>query len=218
MSRLHHRARLCRSVEEFEPTRRVEQIGDALHRRGRRGLAEQPDDRVRMADAGQAPRANQSLGDEPFKNRADMFDKRSVKRHPHGGGGPSRAVVRIGYDIRMQEEQIEPVEVQPTQASLDRAAQNGLDLAGRRLAQIALAGDPHPIWQPSGKSCADDLFGLAVAIARRQVEQVDAGLDRRMHGRDTFLECGLAPHHAEPAAAQESAPKSATISPIDAAA
>ena len=165
-------------------------------------LAEQPDDHVRMADAGQAPRADQSLGDQPFKNRADMFDKRSVKRHPHGGGGPSRTVVRIGYDIRMQEEQIEPIEAQPAQASFDRAAQNGLDLAGRRLAQIALAGDAHPIWQPSGKGCADDLLGLAVAIARRQVEQVDAGFDRRMHGGDALVECRLTPHHAEPAAAQ----------------
>jgi hypothetical protein len=170
-----------------------------------------------MADAGQAPRADQSLGDQPFKNRADMFDKGSVKRHPQSGGGPSRTIVRIGYDIRMQEEQIETIEAQPAQASFDRTAQNGLDLTVRRLAQIAFAGDAHPIGQPSGKGRADDLLGLAVAIARRQVEQVDAGFDRRMHGRDAFVECGLAPNHAEPAAAQSqrrNRPESPQVMPL----
>jgi hypothetical protein len=57
-------ARFRRPVEKLQRARRVEQIGDALHRHRSRPFAEQPDDRVRVAYAGQTPGADQALADE----------------------------------------------------------------------------------------------------------------------------------------------------------
>ncbi len=102
----------------------------------------------------------------------------------------------------MQKEQIEPLAAQPAQAARDRAAQQRLDFATPRLAEIAFAGDPHPLGQSAAKRRADHLLRLAVAIARGEIDEVDPGLDRHLDGGDALLERRLAPHHAEPAAAQ----------------
>ena len=93
-------------------------------------------------------------------------------------------------------------EAQPLQAAFDRAAQGRLDLGRRQFAEIAFAGDPHAIGQPAVECRADHLLGLAVAIARREVKEVDAGCDRGVHGCDAFLKGGLAPDLAQTAAAQ----------------
>ena len=188
--------------KNLRPPGEFEQIGDALHRRRRRRFANQPDDRVRMADTGQPPGADQALAHQPLEHRADMGDEGRISDHPLGGAGPLHNMVRIGYDIRMQEEQIEPLEAQPAQAARDRAAQQRLDFATPRLAEIAFAGEPHPLGQSAAKRCTDHLLRLAVAIARGEIDEVDPGLDRHLDGGDALLERRLAPHHAEPAAAQ----------------
>ena len=188
--------------KNFSPPGEFEQIGDALHRRRRRIFAEQPDDRVRMADAGQAPGGDQPFADETLEDRADMIDKGRVEGHPACRIGPGRKMVRIGYDIRMQEEQIEMLQAQPVQARFDRPAQQRLDIGRPRLAEIAFAGDPHACRQFAVKSRADNLLRFAVAVARGEVEEVDAGRNRCAHGSDAFLETGLAPQHPEAAAAQ----------------
>ena len=96
----------------------------------------------------------------------------------------------------MQEEQVEPGQAQALQAALDRAAQGRLDLAGRRIAQVALAGDSDAGGQFAPVCLADDLFGLAVAVARREIEQGDPGFDSGMDRGDAFVKCGRPPQHA----------------------
>ena len=102
----------------------------------------------------------------------------------------------------MQKEQVEARQAQALQAGLDRSPQDAFDLVGRRLAEIALAGDPDAVGEPPGKRRPDDLFGLAVAVARREIEQIDPGGDSRVHGGDAFVERRRPPQHPEAAAAQ----------------
>jgi hypothetical protein len=90
----------------------------------------------------------------------------------------------------------------PGEAAFDRAPQDPFDLLGCSLAEIAFAGDPRTLGEPAGKRGADHLLRLAIAVARREVEQGNAGLDRFMYRGDAFRETGLAPQHAEPAAAK----------------
>ena len=99
--------------KNFSAPGEFEQIGDALHRRRCGGVADKPNDRVGMADAGHSPGADQPLGDQLVKDRADMRGKRLVERHPRGGVGPTFTMDRIGHDIGMQEEQIEMRQSQP---------------------------------------------------------------------------------------------------------
>ena len=60
------------------------------------------------------------------------------------------------------------------------------DLLGRGLAEIAFTGDPHTLGEPAGERRADHLFGLAIAIARREVEHGNAGLNRFMYRGDAL--------------------------------
>jgi hypothetical protein len=160
------------------------------------------DDRVRMADAGEAPGADDALADEALEHRPDMVDKGRVWGHAGGGVGPAGQMRRVGHDVRVQEKHIEPRQAQPLEASLDRAAQYRFDLGRSGVAEVAFAGDPHPRGEAAGKGGADDLLGLAVAVARREIEEGNARLHRGVHGQDAFLEGGFTPHHPEPAAAQ----------------
>ena len=147
--------------------------------------------------------ADQALGDETFEERPHAVDEDPVGRHAGGGLGPcagDEALVRD--DIGMQEEQVEPRQPQALQARLDGLPQQGLDALGRRIAQVAFAGDPDAGRQSPAEGLADDQLGLAVAVARREVEQRYARRHRRMDGRDAFLDRRLAPQHAEAAAAQ----------------
>ena len=181
---------------------RVEQIGDALHRRRSRASAQDPDDRVRVTDACYTPGADQPLANQLFKSGPNLGDKGVVWGHAVGGVGPARDMPGIRHHVRMEEEQVEPRQAQSLQAAFDRLAQHRLDLGARCIAETAFAGDPHTCRQPAAKGFADDLFGLAVAIARSEIDQIDPGRYRLMHRGDTFLERRFAPHHAEPAAAQ----------------
>ena len=114
----------------------------------------------------------------------------------------SAANAFVRHDVGVQEEQVEPGQAQALQAALDRAAQGGLDLAGRRIAQVALAGDADAGGQVAVERLAHDLLGLAVAVARRQVEQGDPGFNRGVDRGDAFVVGGRPPQHAEAAAAE----------------
>ena len=154
-----------------------------------------------MADAGQTPGADQTLGDEALEQRTHLPDEHRIGRHPAGGvGRPARDEAFVRHDIGMQEEQVEPGQTQALQAPLDGLPQHRFDALGRRVAEVAFAGDPDAGRQSAGEGLADYQFGLAVAIARRQVEQRDPSRHRRMHGGDAFIDRRLAPQHAEAAA------------------
>jgi hypothetical protein len=118
--RLHNRTRFRRPIEELQRAGRVEEIGDALHCRRGGTFAEQPDDRVRVADAGQTPGADQPLTDEPLEDRPNIGDKGVVDRHAAGAIGLARDVLRIRHHVRMQKEQVEPRQAQPLEAAFDR--------------------------------------------------------------------------------------------------
>ncbi len=120
-------------------------------------------------------------------------DEHRIGRHAAAGVAPFRRERRVRHDVGVQEEQVQPGQAQALQAALDRAAQGCLDLAGRRIAQIALAGDADAGGQAAAERLADDLFGLAVAVARRQVEQGDPGFDRGVDRGDAFVEGGRRP-------------------------
>jgi hypothetical protein len=79
-----------------------------LHRRRSGTFAEQFDDRVRVADTGQTPRADHPLTDEALKDRPDIGDKGVIGRHAARAVGPTRDVLRVRDHIRVQEEQSEP--------------------------------------------------------------------------------------------------------------
>ena len=155
-----------------------------------------------MADPREAPGADEALADEALEERAYMRDEGLVERHARSGVGPALDEAPVRHDVRMQEEEVEPGELEAFQARLDRLPHYPLDLARGRLAEIAFAGDADARRQLPAKGGADDLLGLAVAIARRQVQERDAALGRLAHRRDAFLEGGPAPQHAEPAAAE----------------
>ena len=194
---------LAGPFEEFQAAGRVQQVGDALHGGRRRVLAEQADDGVGMADAGQAPGADQSFGDETFEQRADLRGENGVRRHARGGvarGAGDEG--RIRHHVGVQEEHIELRQAQPLQAGFDRAAQGCFDRGRRQIAQVALAGNADPGGQLAVEGGADHILGLAVAVAWRQVQQRNAGGDGGVHGGDAFLERRLAPQHTEAAAAQ----------------
>ncbi len=140
--------------------------------------------------------------DEPLEQRPDVPDKGLVEGHPARRVRAAGDVRRIGNHVRVQKKEVKPRQSQPFEAALDRAPHDPLDLVGGRLAEIAFAGDADPGREPAAEGLADHRLGLAVAIARGEIDQVDPGLDRGVHGGEAFLEIGLAPQHAEPAAAQ----------------
>jgi hypothetical protein len=104
----------------------------------------------------------------------------------------------------MQEEEIQPSKPKSLQARFDRPPQYPFDLVRGLLAEVAFAGHTYAGREPAAKAkgCSDHFLGSAVAIARREVKQVDAGSDGCVHGRDAFVERCRAPQHAKPAAAQ----------------
>jgi hypothetical protein len=88
------------------------------------------------------------------------------------------------------------------QAVVDRLAHRRVDLRRRQIAETTLAGHPDPRRQPAAERFADDQLRLAVAVARRQIDQSDAGSDCVVHRRHAFAERRLTPQHAEPAPAE----------------
>jgi hypothetical protein len=108
----------------------------------------------------------------------------------------------IGHNIRVQEEQVEARQPQPSQTVFDRALQDAFDLVGGWLTEIAFTGDPHAFWKPAAKCLAHHFFCLAIPIARREIEEINTGSDRVMYGSDAFVEGRRPPQHAKPAATQ----------------
>src|SRR5215813_11295514 len=147
-----------------------------------------------MAYAGQTPGTDQALADQSLQDRADMLDKSRIERHAASSVGPLCSVLLIGHHIRMEKEQTEPRQLQASKAPFDRSAQEGFDFLGGWIAEIAFAGDPHAIQQATTESLADNPFCPAVTVARRQVDQVDPGGYRLMHGSDALVKCGFTPH------------------------
>src|SRR5215468_5659624 len=152
-----------------------------------------------MAYAGQTPGTDQALADQSLQDRADMLDKSRIESHAASSVGPLCPVVLIGYDIRVEKEEIEPRQLQASKTPFDRLAQERFDFLGGWIAEIAFAGDPHAIRQAPTESFADDPFCPAVTVARRQVDQVDPGGYRLMHGSDALVKCGFTPHQADAA-------------------
>src|SRR3954465_10051856 len=68
----HDLSWLGRTIEELQPTGGIHQIGETLYSRGLRVLSQDFDDRIRMADARQAPGADQPLGLQSLECRTDM--------------------------------------------------------------------------------------------------------------------------------------------------
>jgi hypothetical protein len=97
-----------------------EQVGDALHGRRCGTFAQHLDDGVGMADAGQAPGADQALGDKALEERPHVFDEDGIGSHPDGGIAACAAdEALVGDDIGMQEEQVEPRQAQALPARFD---------------------------------------------------------------------------------------------------
>jgi len=76
-----------------------------------------------------------------------------------------------GTTFEWRKKRSKPRQSQAFEAAFDRLPQKRFDLFGRRIAEIAFAGDAHPVGQAAGEGFADDLFGLAVTVARRQIDQ-----------------------------------------------
>ena len=102
----------------------------------------------------------------------------------------------------MQEEKIDPVEPHPFQAFLQAAEEIAFDVPRRRRAQPMFGGDPDAVRQFALEGGAHHPLGLAIAIAGRHVEEGDAAVDGRSHGRHAFLPRRLAPELADTAAAK----------------
>ena len=71
----------------------------------------------------------------------------------------------------MEKEEVEPRQSQAFEAAFDGLPQKRFDLFGRRIAEIAFAGDAHAVGQAAGEGFADDLFGLAVTVGRSVDEE-----------------------------------------------
>src|SRR4051794_14291692 len=146
-----------------------------------------------MADAGQPPGPDQSLGNQPLEHRADVCDEDRVGSHAAGGVAPSEHERLVRHDVGVQEEQVEPRQAQALQAGFDRPAQDRFYVRDRWVAEVALAGDADTVWKRAAERLAHDLLGFAVAVAWREVEQTDPRSDRRMHRGDAFVERGWPP-------------------------
>ncbi len=159
------------------------------------------DDGVGMTDPGQAPGADQALVLQLFHRIAHM---RTIERQRRQSADIRRVPHRmsVGCDVGVQEENIQLVALQQPQAGFDRLAEDRQHFFRRRIAQVALAGDVDAGRHPAAERLSDHPFRLAVAIAGGEVEQIDPGLHRVMHGGETFFERRLAPQHAKAAAAQ----------------
>jgi hypothetical protein len=107
---------------------------------------------------------------QPLERRPDVVDKRSVQRHALGGIGPAGDVIGVGNDIRVQEEEIEPRQPQPSQTALDRTPQYAVDLLCRFFAEIAFAGHSHTRRELAAKCLAYHFFCFAFGLAPTLIE------------------------------------------------
>jgi hypothetical protein len=70
------------------------------------------------------------------------------------------------------------------------------------FAKIAFTGHSHTRGEPTAKCLTHHFFCLAVAIARREIEEINTGSDRVLYGSDALVEGCRPPQHAKPAATQ----------------
>ena len=108
--------------------------------------------------------------------------------------------VVVGTNVGVQEEDVEPFQPHGRKGRVQRPLQPFGDLARRRAAEIALAGEAHADRRRALERRAD--HRLAVLIERRGVDQVDPAVDRGAHRGDRLVAVGLAPQLAQPAAAE----------------
>ena len=140
--------------------------------------------------------------------------ERGHRRPPRVGvGGPARrpavlVLAELGEhaavldDVGVQEAQIDAVEPQRLEAAFDRSADPVLGPFVDRVAEHHLGGDAHAGGQRAREGLGDDALGLAAPVRGREVEQVDARGDGRVHGGDGLVAVGRSPDLAEPAAAE----------------
>jgi len=131
----HHLPRFSVPVEEFEATRRVEQICDALYCCRCRAFTEKLDDRIGMADARQSPCADDAFADQLLEHPPDILNKCGIKRHARGAVTSASNVGSILHNIRVLEEQVEAVRAEPGAGALEKARAVGY-LAGVALRAI----------------------------------------------------------------------------------
>ena len=112
--------------------------------------------------------------------------------------------IRVGIrdEHVVHDEHIDALEAEPLQALREARAEQLRHPGGRRGADATLGRDAHASREPPAERLADHALGLAVAVARRDVEQVDAELDRLARGGDGLLAGRRAPDLADPPAAE----------------
>ena len=79
------------------------------------------------------------------------------------------------------------------QAFRQAVVQRGFDLSRLWRTQPAFCGNAHAVGQAALEFGANDPFGFALAIGRRQIEQGDAAIHCRAGNGDAFLARGFAP-------------------------
>ena len=98
--------------------------------------------------------------------------------------------------------EVDPVGVQPPQRVLDRADDPAARVAPlvRVLAHrvVELGREDDVVAPAAGERLADDLLGLALPVDVGGVDEVDAGVERRVDDADRLVVVGVAPraeHH-----------------------
>ncbi len=103
-------------------------------------------------------------------------------------------------DVGVQEAQVDAIELQRLEAAFERAADAVPRTFVDGIAEHDLGGDTDSGWEVAAEGLGHHEFGLAASVGRREVEQVDAGRDRGVHGGDRLASIGRPPHLAEPTA------------------
>jgi hypothetical protein len=151
--------------------------------------------------AGDPPGADSAFGFQGLHSRDHMID---IGRP--GGGELVAAVltasedVVIGADIRVQEIDVRPLQPHGRETGVQRRAHLGRRRLGRWAAEIAFGGEAQPGRRRALKGVG--YHGLAVAIERRGVDQIDAGVHRLAQGGHRLGLAGLTPDLAKAAAAE----------------
>jgi hypothetical protein len=147
--------------------------------------------RRRLADRREADVARLALLARLVQGRHDVAEH-LVDAH--------RSAVGAVHDHVVQLEHVDMIAPQPVEARLERGRDRGADV--RPFVRHAHLGGEHDVWLQAREHTAEILLRGAVAIGRRGVEQVNAGLER---ARDRALLVGRCPlgHQAADRAAAE---------------
>src|SRR5262245_56191599 len=193
-------AGVTRPGEVLKLARRVQRVRDALHGGWTDFLAQRSKDAFGNTDAGNSPGADAPVGSEPLADWNEVLEISCPARR--WAIGVSAGVVAVWNNVRMQEEQVNPLEPHAREALLETTQDVAFYLRCGRRAQSVLGLHANAGRQPALEGSPDDAFSLAVAIGRCHVEQCDAAFDRRTHGRNAFLTGGCSPELANAAASK----------------